>query len=90
MIRKQSKSETTTTRANRSIYTKLGAFAQLRLSRGQGTEVIRKSVLPFSILGPWPNSGKTDQVENLANKYFYFLSLSNVVRLGPEYASTTL
>jgi hypothetical protein len=52
MIRKQSKPETATTRANRSIYTKLGAFDQLRLSRGQGTEVIRKSVLPFSILGP--------------------------------------
>jgi len=50
MRRKQSKSERTKTRANRSIYTKLGAFAQLRLSRGQETEVIRKSVLPFSIL----------------------------------------
>jgi|EndMetStandDraft_4_1072995.scaffolds.fasta_scaffold2258919_1 hypothetical protein len=50
MRRKQSKTERTKTRANRSIYTKLGAFVQLRLSRGQETEVIRKSVLPFSIL----------------------------------------
>ena len=49
MRRKQSKTARTKTRANRSTYTKLGASAQLRLSRGQGTEVIRKSVLPFSI-----------------------------------------
>jgi hypothetical protein len=32
-------------------YTKLDAFVQLRLGRSQGTEVIRKSGLPFSLLG---------------------------------------
>ena len=35
-------------------YTKLDAVVQPRLCKSQGTEVIRKSGLPFSLLGP-PN-----------------------------------
>ena len=51
-IRNTAFAKTRNRKHDRSIYTKLGASAQLRLSRSQETEVIRKSVLPFSFLGP--------------------------------------
>ena len=50
-IRNTAFAKTRNGKHGRSIYTKLGASAQPRLSRSQETEVIRKSVLPFSLFG---------------------------------------